>query len=120
MASDPEAHGADRCPSPAGTAESRRPTLGRSEEGSVVQIRTAEGNHHPAEEAAEGAARANYAADGQAGYKGLGGGHGADGRAGADLAAGRLQTREWRRGAGRGMVGSLEAGQMRGTRAERT
>lgn len=119
MASDPEAHGADRGPTPGGTSESRRSTLGRSEEGgggggsgrqARVQIHTAEGNHHSAEEAAEGAARANCAADGEAEHKGLGGGHGADGTARADLAAGRLQTREWRRGAGRGRVGSLEAG----------
>lgn len=126
MASDPEAHGADRGPSPAGTSESRRPTLGRSEEGggggrqARVQIHTAEGNHHSAEEAAEGAARANCAADGEAEHKGLGGGHGADGTTHADLAAGRLQTREWRRGAGRGRVSSLEAGQMKSTRAQRT
>lgn len=85
-----------------------------------VQVHTAEGNHHSAEEAAERAARANCAADGEAEHKGPGGGHGAAGTARADLTDWRPQTKEWRRGAGRGRVGSLEAGQMKGTRAERS
>lgn len=125
ITSDPEAHGADRRPSPAGPAESPKPTLGWSKEDSSggpvrLQIHTAQGNHQAAEEAAEGAAPANYAADGEAEYQRLGGGHGADGSAGADLAAGRLQTRDWQRGACRGGVGSLEVGPMRGKWAEHT
>lgn len=69
--SDPEAHGTEQSPSPAGPAESRKPTLGRYDEGGSgrqarVQTHTAQGNHQAAEEATEGAAGANSAADREA------------------------------------------------------
>lgn len=118
MASNTPSCSTDQCRGPGGTTESGRQQLDCPKKGSIAgqqvraQIHCPEGNHRSAEEAVEGATRANCTADREAEYQRFGAGDGENCTAHTGIAAGRLKTRESQWGAHRGGVSLLQGRKM--------
>lgn len=113
MAGDPTPCSTDRRWAPRGTAERRGRWLRLSKAGTIAGQQVWEQTHHPAadhhtaEEAVEGAARANCTAEGEAEHDGLGAGNGENRTAHPAVNAKRLKTKEPQLWPHRAEVGSL-------------